>query len=84
MGEGVFLSIEFFDGIFLVKVKKGCRSKSFFVLFVFEGFIFSFKLMFEISSLIGEGLGMRIGEVFDGDGIVGDDISVLSLDEGKL
>lgn len=52
------------------------------MLFFFDGFILSFKFVFEISSVIGEGLSVRIGEGFDGDGIVGDDISVLSLDEG--
>ena len=38
----------------------------------------------ETSSITGEGLSIKIGEAYDGDGTVGDDISVLSLDEGKL
>lgn len=84
MGEGLFLSIEIIDGVFLVKVKKGCKSKSLLVLFVFEGFMLGFKFVLEISSIMGEGLSVKIGDVYDGDGIVGDDISVLSLDEGKL
>ena len=47
-----------------------------------EGSISSSKPTSETSSITGEGLGMRTGEACDGDGTVGDDISVLSLDEG--
>ena len=38
----------------------------------------------ETSSITGEGLSIKTGDAYDGDGTVGDDISVLSLDEGEL
>ena len=84
MGEGGSPSIELLDGTPPAKAKKGRRSKSSLVPPAPEGSISSSKPTSETSSLTGEGLGMRTGEAFDGDGTVGDDISVLSLDEGKL
>ena len=73
-------SIEVLDGTPPAKAKKGRKSKSSLVPPAPEGSISSSKPTSETSSLTGEGL--RTGEGFDGDGTVGDDISVLSLDEG--
>ena len=49
-----------------------------------DGSISSSKPASETSSVTGEGLSVRTGEGLDGDGTVGDDISVLSLDEGQF
>lgn len=77
-------SVELLDGTPPAKAKKGRKSKSSLVPPAPEGSISSSKPTSETSSITGEGLGMRTGEAFDGDGTVGDDISVLSLDEGQL
>jgi len=84
VGEGVSPSIEFPDGTPPAKAKKGRKSKSSLVPPAPEGSISSSKPTSETSSMTGEGLSMRTGEAFDGDGTVGDDISVLSLDGGQL
>ena len=84
IGEGASPSIELLDGTPPAKAKKGRKSKSSLVPPAPEGSISSSKPTSETSSITGEGLGMRTGEAFDGDGTVGDDISVLSLDEGQL
>ena len=82
MGEGASPSIDVTDGTPPAKARKGRKSKSSLVPPVPDGSISSSKPASETSSITGEGLSVRTGEGFDGDGTVGDDISVLSLDEG--
>ncbi|KAJ7389787.1 Putative DNA helicase ino80 [Desmophyllum pertusum] len=76
--------IELIDGTPPPKGKKGRKSKSSLVPPAPEESISSSKPTSETSSITGEGLSTRTGEVYDGDGTVGDDISVLSLDEVSL
>ena len=84
MGEGLSPSIEITDGAPPVKAKKGRKSKSSLVPPAPEGSMSGSKPASETSSITGEGLSVKTGDAYDGDGTVGDDISVLSLDEGKL
>ena len=84
MGEGLSPSIEITDGAPPVKAKKGRKSKSSLVPPAPEGSMSGSKPASETSSITGEGLSIKTGDAYDGDGTVGDDISVLSLDEGKL
>lgn len=72
------------DGTPPAKARKGRKSKSSLVPPVPEGSLSGSKPASETSSLTGEGMSVRTGEGFDVDGTVGDDISVLSLDEGML
>lgn len=81
-GDGASPSIDVTDGTPPAKARKGRKSKSSLVPPVPDGSISSSKPASETSSVTGE--GGRIGEGFDGDGAAGDDISVLSLDEGQL
>ena len=82
VGEGASPSIDVTDGTPPAKARKGRKSKSSLVPPVPDGSISSSKPASETSSITGEGLSVRTGEGFDGDVTVGDDISVLSLDEG--
>ena len=84
MDEGASPSIDVMDGTPPAKARKGRKSKSSLVPPVPEGSLSGSKPASETSSLTGEGMSVRTGEGFDVDGTVGDDISVLSLDEGML
>lgn len=84
MDEGASPSIDVIDGTPPAKARKGRKSKSSLVPPIPEGSLSGSKPASETSSLTGEGLSVRTGEGFDVDGTVGDDISVLSLDEGML
>ena len=84
MVEGASPVIDVTDGTPPAKARKGRRSKSSLVPPAPDGSISSSKPASETSSITGEGLSVRTGEGLDGDGAAGDDISILSLDEGQL